>query len=87
MNVVVIVRPASTPRISMIFRFSFLSVKFAADDIDYIPDNTIYAFGNCPSYLIADVASTIFYQPMMRKNISWRRLLAWEQNHLCLDLI
>jgi hypothetical protein len=60
MNVVVIVRPASTPPISMIFGFSFLSVKFAADDIDYIPDNTIYAFGNCPSYLIADVASRIY---------------------------
>jgi hypothetical protein len=38
----------------MIFGFSFLSVKFAADDIDYIPDNTIYPSGNCPSYLIAE---------------------------------
>jgi hypothetical protein len=70
MNVVVIVRPVSPPPISMIFRFSFLSVKFAADDIDHISDNTIYAFGNCPSYLIAECCKqNIFYQPMMRKYI------------------
>ena len=60
MNVVVTVRPANARPISMIFRFSFLSVKFASDDIDYIPDNTIYAFGNYPSYLIADVARRIY---------------------------
>jgi hypothetical protein len=83
MNVVVIVRPASTPPISMIFGFSFLSVKFAADDIDYIPDNTIYAFGNCPSYLIADVASTIFYQPMMRKYIMAKATGLGAESSMC----
>jgi hypothetical protein len=48
-----------------------MGCKFAADDgIDYIADNnTIYAFGNYPSYLIAECCSRIFYQTMLLKYI------------------
>jgi pimeloyl-ACP methyl ester carboxylesterase len=64
----------------------------AADDTDYVPDNSIYAFSNCLSNLIAECWSRIiFYLTMLLKynihngkntseKIQPPALIAWGKN-------